>query len=597
MLTDRFRLLRSKDIDKIFEKQRLINIWRKIVKDQLRSADIIDLFDHYDFNYFIEEKVKTIIAEIKKGTYRSSYPLSYRIEKKYGICRHMILPQPNDALILQALTEYLYPNIKDKQPSKQAYYSRDRSTLKKTNEIQIVDSQCWLEYWKKMQKEIYGFNETKACLIVTDLSNYFDSIDLQDLRKYLTSHFTVNETVVDLLFRIITDIAWIPDYLPFSPRGLPTINIEAIRLLAHSYLFEIDEIIQKKCSDNFVRWMDDIIIGCDSHNQAIEIVSSISEVLKSRGLALNLSKTSILDQEGGESEFCILENKYLDSIQKRIETKKKVDTRVLIIKFKHELKNSNRKHWDKIIKRYYTLFGKLECKKILKYSVEIYNKNPSLRSSITNYMGIINCNSESKKIFLELLRTHKTFDEISKYLLISVLIRWEIVDTKQNRQFLKEVKEQISRISTDMDYFCYLLFLNKYASDSDLLFVIKKYENKWMTSSFLRRQVASVLPRVWLQNEKVVDSYYEKLLASGDQNVMTLVHSIIHFSKIEKLDKLLTPYIFPEKENYFPISKFNVLCSILNSEKIRTNQSIKDKIKAKKLDSRFKVQLAKYGVI
>ena len=58
----------------------------------------------------------------------------------------------------------------------------------------------------------------------------------RELRKVFTSYSQVDEVIIDLLFQTIEDISWKPDYLPYSNRGLPTSNIEAIRLLVVSKL-------------------------------------------------------------------------------------------------------------------------------------------------------------------------------------------------------------------------------------------------------------------------------------------------------------------------------------------------------------------------
>jgi hypothetical protein len=102
--------------------------------------------------------------------------------------------------------------------------------------------------------------------------------------------------------------------LPYTGKGLPTSNLEAIRLLAHSFLFEIDDVLKQRTNNSFTRWMDDIVIGVDDRKEAIDIISSISDMLKSRGLALNLSKTAIYDSEQAYSHFQIEENKYLDTL-------------------------------------------------------------------------------------------------------------------------------------------------------------------------------------------------------------------------------------------------------------------------------------------
>ena len=596
MITDRFKLLRNQDINKVFNKRKVVYIWRKIVKKQLRDNLIQDLYDYYDFNYFIEDKAVTIISDIKKGTYRSQTPLVYKIEKKYGVCRHMILPQPMDALVLQALTEYLYPIIKKKEPSKNAFYSRNRSFNKKPHEVVDFDSFSWLENWKRMQEEIFRFNQHKKYIVVTDLTNYFDSIDLQDLRHFISTNFNVNETTVDLIFRIIVDIAWIPDYLPFTPRGLPTINIEAIRLLAHAYLFEIDKILKKKANNNFARWMDDITIGCDSIKEATEIISSISDVLKSRGLALNLSKTNIFNAIDGQNQFCIKENQYLDMIDSKIKNKENINIRELKKEFVKQLKFDKRKSWDKIVKRYFTVFAKIRDDSIIRYAHTLYDKYPGLRPNIINYISCLGCKIKTRNEILELLSSHCSYDSISKFLIIQAVVNWEIKINKQSQEFITGVEKLMGKISTDMDFYCQLYFRNKYDTQVKLRNFIEKFENKWKGSSFLRRQVASVLPRLWISFPEIVDRYFTLLLASGDPNVMTLITSIQYLMNLDKLDKLLTPYLFPQKERKFQLKKFNVLCTVLSSNKIRGNPNLKQKIIEKSLDEYYMRQLRLYGI-
>lgn len=54
--------------------------------------------------------------------------------------------------------------------------------------------------------------------------------------------------------------------------------------------------------------------------EAIETISSVSDMLKTRGLALNLAKTDIYDEEQGFYHFQIEANRYIDSIEKTKKT-------------------------------------------------------------------------------------------------------------------------------------------------------------------------------------------------------------------------------------------------------------------------------------
>ena len=265
----------------------------------------MDLHDYYDFNYNIEERAKEICGRVLKGQYKSYNPLIYRLEKKYGICRHMMIPAPSDALVFQAIVEQLQDTILEAQPTKKSYYSRDKHNLKLPHQFDNPENYPWFIHWKRFQRDIYQFSNDCEYLIVTDLTNYYDNIGLRELRHVISERVKTDEVNLDLLFNIIEQLSWTPDYLPASLKGLPTANLEAFRLLAHALLFEVDEILNKKTKGSFVRWMDDINFGSNSIKEAYATLSSLSDVLKSRGLSLNLSKTSIYKSEEAKVHFFV----------------------------------------------------------------------------------------------------------------------------------------------------------------------------------------------------------------------------------------------------------------------------------------------------
>lgn len=67
MHTERFLELRKDSLKPIFTTKNIAKIWRKIVRQQLRNLDVRDIFDHYDFNYNIEERAATIRRDVLNG--------------------------------------------------------------------------------------------------------------------------------------------------------------------------------------------------------------------------------------------------------------------------------------------------------------------------------------------------------------------------------------------------------------------------------------------------------------------------------------------------------------------------------------------------
>lgn len=585
MQTERFNKLRKTTLSKIFEKKKLTDVWRKIVKNQLRSLDLKDLYDHYDFNFNIEERALAIRNEILNGTYKVSQPLIYRIEKKFGVCRHLVIPQPSDAVVLQTLVENIADKILANQPSENAFYSRDKHNMSFPHEVKEYGL-SWRQQWKKLQKQIYHFQDDKELIVVTDLSNYYDSIDLEELRKVFTSYSQIDEVLIDLLFRIIQEIAWKPDYLPYTKRGLPTTNIEGIRLLAHSFLFEVDEVIKQQTDNSFTRWMDDIVIGVNTRKEAIETISSISDMLKTRGLALNLAKTNIYNEEQGFYHFQIDSNRYIDSIEKT----KKTDTDYKKIcselhkRFKAHFKDTDAKYWDKIAKRYITTYSKLHSKSLLTITSEKYVDYPGLRSHLLMYLSNIGYLKKSSDVVLEILDTIDIFDDLSLYQLCNLVTNWEIPVNDKSKEFLKKFESKITALSfkrkLSSDFYCVLWFKAKYNHPEDLYKFIDKYKNLWQTDTFLRRQVTAILSRLLITNSVKVEKLLYNQISSGITNTVTLANQILSFSDFERSNSRLNFYLFPEnKQKIYPLSKFLVLCSVLNSEKIRTNKEIKEKVK------------------
>ncbi|MRT93632.1 RNA-directed DNA polymerase [Ancylomarina sp. 16SWW S1-10-2] len=582
MLTERFLKLRKKELEVIFEKKKIAEVWRKIVRNQLRKLDIQDLFDFYDFNYNINERAAVLRTDILTGNYRTVKPLIYRIEKKFGVCRHIIIPQPQDALILQVITENLNTEIISKMPSKNSFYSQDKHNMKYPHQVDKEYGVTWQKQWKELQKLIYKFKEDKELLIVTDLSNYYDSIDISVLRSQISNIVDGKEVLLDLLFKIIESISWTPDYLPYTGRGLPTSNLEGIRLLAHSFLFEFDAILKEKTNDSFTRWMDDVIIGVDSRKEAIETISSASDVLKSRGLALNLAKTAIFNAEEAEYHFQVNENLYLDSIDYKVKKRSKeynALTSVLKRNLKNHLKNCKAKYAEKITKRYVTALSRLKSEKLLSDVPKLYDQIPGIRPNLLIYLSELGHKKKTSEAVLNIIKDLNVYDDISLFQVCRLVTDWEIKSNQESDTFLNEFEKTLTYLSSKrkkpFDFYCLLWFKSKYDHPDSLLRFIKRYENIWSLEPFLRRQVTAILSRLLITDREASIKILEQQIATGIPQIVSLASQILSFSSFESITGKVKLYLFPtNKQKRYPLSKFLILCSLLTSEKIRTDKTV-----------------------
>ncbi|MCF7635598.1 MAG: hypothetical protein LLF82_001083 [Dehalococcoides mccartyi] len=565
-----FGINREKALKELFTSKQLVYVWRRIVKGQMRSLAILDLYDYYDFNFNIKEKVNEIRNALIKTQYRASNPLIYRVEKKYGISRHLMIPSPSDALVFQTITENIAPNIIKKQPSKNAYYARSKHSLPLPHQVSDSEYPEWWILWPKYQKSILKFTRKCKYLVVTDISNYYDNIGLRELRNIISSHAKCSEVLLDLLFNIIEQLAWHPDYLPISFRGLPQINIEAIRLLAHVMLFDADTLLKEQTKGNYVRWCDDINIGVDTYEQAFTILGDLNDTLKSRGLALNLSKTRIYTSIEAKQHFLFDENVYLEKMSKVEKADPDYSTIKLefIKKFRNHVNNGETDNWDKVTKRYFTIAGDLNIFELRKYTIDLYTKYPTLRPNIIRYLGKLKFTSITAGIILNLLSGIKRYDDVALFDFCKLITDSNIPKTPSGNNFIKSVDDILKQYKTNFDLYCYFWFLAKYGKPYRIMNLIQKSKPLWCNEPFLARQVISIAPRLLKFNEDATKNLLKDQARVGPSDAASVANSIEMLIDLDKVSSHMS-YIFPPKNQQpFPIAKYLILTAILSSTKL-----------------------------
>ncbi|EDX73939.1 hypothetical protein MC7420_5819 [Coleofasciculus chthonoplastes PCC 7420] len=398
--TPRFKN-RSLTLDNCFQIPTMKKAWKQ-VRNGLRNQSILDLYDYYDFHVNKDRLIVIIRDQVVKGDYRPNNSYVIRREKKYGVCRHLQLPSADDAVVLQTLVNKLEPSIKDAQPSNRAFYSRSHTKPKSEADIDESFPYPWWELWPQFQKRIYEFSAEFKYVVVTDIANYYDNISFSILRNVISSYEKFDEGFLDFLFFMLEAFVWRPDYLPLSGLGLPQVEFDAPRLLAHSFLFEIDEYLSKETNNNFVRWMDDIDFGVNDIVKAKKILRDLDEILLTRGLRLNMGKTKILSSSKAKDYFLPDENRYLTIMSKRLDRKIrdgrsiKYEKQKIKSRFGDFLEKSREGRWDKVYKRYFTIASKAKDSFLEPY-IAILNRMQQvdgLKSRYSKGFSFENCHNQ-----------------------------------------------------------------------------------------------------------------------------------------------------------------------------------------------------------
>jgi hypothetical protein len=108
--------------------------------------------------------------------------------------------------------------------------------------------------------------------------------------------------------------------MPRTEIGLPQVNLNAPRMLANSFLFELDKYISTAKGVDYARYMDDIDIGLDTIKDAKALLRDIDLILQTRQLRLNAGKTKILAGGDIDQYFRTKQNHIIDLLTDRIES-------------------------------------------------------------------------------------------------------------------------------------------------------------------------------------------------------------------------------------------------------------------------------------
>lgn len=564
----------SLDLDYAFQTNKIVKVWKDTVRKGLRNQALEDMHDFLDIHRNIKPFADRLRQDVLDGHYKPSCPEFVHLEKRDGIPRRLAIPKPVDALALQCIVEVLEGELKEAQPSKNAYYSRTH-TPGNVEQVDGTFAYPWWILWPQFQKRILKFTDSYKYVVVADIANYFDCVPLSSLRNTLASCGKFKENLLNFLFYLLEAFSWRPYYLPHSGVGLPQINFDAPRLLAHAYLFKLDEELNHATNGNFVRWMDDIDAGVNSREEGKKLLRNLDHILSSQGLRFNTSKSKILFAKEAIAYFWVQENRRLTIIKNC--TQNGSPSKSLRMQQKKLLKkgfrNFNKKtrigQWDKVFKRYLNLFGLFKDAYLEKYIAFILAENPSLRDPAFNYLLRLGITKKRFIIIQDFLLSDHCQDDVSLFKAIKCLITWETPATGKLVQMMITLAKTISNkngLYSSSGVIAALWLLAKYGSREDLMSLITSSKSIWEKSAWTARQIAAVTPLLLKQDcLSIIETVTENgLLEAGK----VLAH-IASIKKLKTLDHQLRSYVNHQPSAtwpYYPLPKVVLTIALLQGE-------------------------------
>ena len=146
----------------------------------------------------------------------------------------------------------------------------------------------------------------QACLLTTDITSYFEFVELGTLLKSINAVPGVDEGLVKVLSQFLNGVTSVATDLHGLPQGP-----EVSSILGNFYLLPLDAVL-RKLDVRWIRFQDDIkVFATDPHILRLA-VRELMPAVRGRHLNLSTAKTKILEGEAVREHF---EDSKKDAIQ------------------------------------------------------------------------------------------------------------------------------------------------------------------------------------------------------------------------------------------------------------------------------------------
>lgn len=412
-------------------------VWKDDVKKKMRASALADLHFAQDPFHFLaidihlDRFLRDLRATIEQGRYASEVSIIIRAAKTKGLVRPLAFLSARDALIYRAIISHGEASLLLNNRPWTGFRHSDKGATREGNDGDSAsDSFDWFSFWLRSQGQTYDITQRCPYVVETDISNFFASIDLEVVREHLLANAGLPKDAVRLCMHLIQQVSPRPRHSTFPAQGLPQENQDSSRTIAHSLLSEIDDTLEEYGkAGNYVRYMDDMLVGVQSVNEGERVIRTIQLALEEIGLHPNTAKTNITASADYIEGLCPEENGFLDKAQKLIDGHRQGETKAvtnLPLELVEEIETRATRfrdlagperpvRWDRVLRRYYTILRNIRSRLFLSEPALVdISRIPSGARGILEYIRAFPISESSvRELFAIAIGWHDLYEDLA----------------------------------------------------------------------------------------------------------------------------------------------------------------------------------------
>ncbi|MCK6610963.1 MAG: RNA-directed DNA polymerase [Bacteroidia bacterium] len=284
--------------EKYFNPQNLELAYYRIVCWPERMVK--DRFGIHSFGAQLDKNLKQLSEKLISEKYTPQRGFKYYEPKSSGTQRTKTLLMIEDALVYQAIANVIAERNYDLLAEHDDFVfgsilmpdSKEGTNLLKQENPKYFFFKFWKSLFIRFKDSVIKAIERDKAThkFETDITGFFDSIPHYNLLLTLSTHFKVEDEILDLLSVCLN--AWSGTKESSTPGvGIPQ-GPQPSYLLANLLLYPLDKQLISEAF-KYYRYMDDIKIYGYSESELRNVLVLIDNYLKGNGLSINSKKTGI----------------------------------------------------------------------------------------------------------------------------------------------------------------------------------------------------------------------------------------------------------------------------------------------------------------